>query len=227
MITTDIVNRDLENRDRTVRMIGKYVSSIAKAEFHCLICSKTWETSPNNVRNKGRGCPYCGGTKKLTTEEVNKRIQSNSIELVEEYKNSYTNHVFVCLICTHHWSTSPSHVMAGSCCPKCSGYSWPQGGFIYLITSKDTTKIGITKNINKRLLEIRRDSGLVDISLYNYYSLPDPSRESTEQVEKALHKRFANVRASVGHFNGSSEFFVIDPAHVEQILVNEFGANIC
>ena len=75
-----------------------------------------------NEHLRGHGCPKCGGTKKLTTDECIKKFKilhgEQYIYNKVEYQNSCTK---VCIICPEHgefWQTPNSHLL-GCGCPKC------------------------------------------------------------------------------------------------------------
>jgi len=91
----------------------------------CIICKEHGEfwIRPDQHLQK-RGCPKCGGTKKLTEKEF--KIKSNLIHKFKydysktEYKNYETK---VCIVCPTHgefWQTPHAH-LNGQGCPYCNG----------------------------------------------------------------------------------------------------------
>jgi hypothetical protein len=98
----------------------EYINNNTKVK---IICNEhgIFEQRPNNhMRNQG--CPYCGGSKQLTTEDFIRR--SNEIH---NYKYDYklvkynNNRIKVDIICHDHgvFSQSPKEHLKGSGCTKC------------------------------------------------------------------------------------------------------------
>ena len=91
----------------------------------CIICPKHgefWQKPLGHIQ--GKGCPYCGGTKKLTNCEFIQKaneIHNNKYDYSKvEYVNFETK---VCIICPEHgefWQTPHSHI-SGTGCPVCFG----------------------------------------------------------------------------------------------------------
>ena len=104
------------------------VEYVKAKEKVCIICQEHgefWQTPNNHLR--GEGCPFCYGSKKLTTEEFiskAKQIHGNKYDYSNvNYVNKYTK---VCIICPEHgefWQT-PSNHLQGNLCPKCAHQSY-------------------------------------------------------------------------------------------------------
>ena len=100
----------------------EYINNHTKV---CIICpehGEFWQKPIHHIQ--GKGCPYCGGTKKLTTKEFvekAKQIHGDRYDYSKvEYKTTETK---VCIICPEHgefWQTPHAH-LAGQNCPKCCG----------------------------------------------------------------------------------------------------------
>ena len=73
-------------------------------------------------------------------------------------------------------------------------------GWLYLIRNGDLYKIGITRNFNNRMRQLKPDS--VILKLY--------SREFKE-LERELHKRYSNVRIP------QTEYFRLDHKQIKEI----------
>lgn len=90
----------------------------------CIVCPEHgvfWQGPNSHLR--GIGCPKCGRTKKLTTDEFiekARKIHGNKYDYSKvEYINNYTK---VCIICPEHgefWQTPKDH-LNGKGCIKCS-----------------------------------------------------------------------------------------------------------
>ena len=100
----------------------KYVNSSTPV---CIICpehGEFWQIPNGHLR--GKGCPKCAGTKKLTIDDFITKaryIHSDKYDYSKvEYKNARTK---VCIICPEHgefWQTPWGH-LSGKGCPNCKG----------------------------------------------------------------------------------------------------------
>jgi len=74
--------------------------------------------------------------KKLTINDINKRLESRNIKLVGDYLGARTKTSFSC--CKNHvWMASPTNVLSGCGCPTCAG-------------NKKTTKDEFNKKLSTR-----------------------------------------------------------------------------
>ena len=80
-------------------------------------------------------------------------------------------------------------------------------GWLYLIRNGDLYKIGITKNIENRMRQLKPDSLIAKLYSKNY-----------QQLERELHKRYKNVRIP------QSEYFRLDHLQIKEIKlrISEF-----
>lgn len=93
-------------------------------DFVTIICPVHGEYQQKaKVHIRGYGCPMCGGSKRLTTEEfaekANKVHEGKYDYCKSEYVNTSTK---VCIICPEHgefWQTPSGH-MNGQGCPSCN-----------------------------------------------------------------------------------------------------------
>lgn len=85
-------------------------------------------------------------------------------------------------------------------------------GFIYVLTNEvmpDVCKIGITKNLDRRVNELSSHTGVaLPFDLYCAYEFRD-----YKKLEKDLHKTFEEYRV-----NPNREFFNIHPERVKKLL---------
>lgn len=94
-------------------------------DFVTIICPLHGEYEQRvKVHMRGYGCPYCGGSKRLTTEEfIEKanRVHEGKYDYSKaEYVNTSTK---LCIICPDHgefWQIPNNHLL-GAGCPKCAG----------------------------------------------------------------------------------------------------------
>ena len=91
----------------------------------CIICpehGEFWQRPDSHLQ--GQGCPKCGGTTRLTTEEFIKKACEIHGDRYDYSKVEYINtETKVCIICPEHgefWQTPHAHLY-GQGCPKCYG----------------------------------------------------------------------------------------------------------
>jgi hypothetical protein len=102
----------------------EYINRRTKVLIICPIHGEFWQTP--NQHLSGQGCPYCGGTNKLTKEDfVEKSIKKHG-DWYDYSKVDYVdNKTKVCIICPIHgefWQI-PSDHLNGHGCPHCKGVS--------------------------------------------------------------------------------------------------------
>jgi len=121
-LSNEIVDKRLANR--SIKRIGNYVNTATKIDWLCLedSCSKIWSAVPNDILG-GRGCPFCGGHRKLTNEDVDKRLMGRDIQRLENYINDMTKIKFQCTKknCQYIWSVIPMAIFRGDGCSACYG----------------------------------------------------------------------------------------------------------
>ena len=96
----------------------KYEGSFIKLQW---TCSKghTWHAEPKNVRY-GSWCPICGGTTKLTIEEMREIAEARGGRCLSElYENIYSKLKWQCAE-GHKWDATPKNVKRGTWCPVCA-----------------------------------------------------------------------------------------------------------
>jgi hypothetical protein len=102
---------------------GKCLSKIYIDNRHKLewLCSKghTWK-APYNKIYTGRWCPICGGTSKLSIEEIQSIAEKHGGKcLSDKYVDNRTKLRFQCRR-GHIWEASAHSIRANHWCPKCS-----------------------------------------------------------------------------------------------------------
>ena len=123
-LTTDefIVRANITHGNKYDYSKTEYINTDTKV---CIICpehGEFWQTPHEHL--KGGGCPNCGGTKKLTTEEF---IEKANIIHGNKYDYSKTTYINtdtkVCIICPEHgefWQTPHNHISSRQGCPNCN-----------------------------------------------------------------------------------------------------------
>lgn len=103
-------------------------------DFVTIICPVHGEFEQRvKVHMRGYGCPYCGGSKRLTTEEFIEKARAVHGDRYDYSKAEYVNtYKKLCIICPDHgefWQIPNGH-LSGAGCPKCAGKYNDQEFFI-------------------------------------------------------------------------------------------------
>lgn len=79
----------------------EYINKRTKVKIICPIHGEFWQIPDSHI--KGIGCPFCGGTKKLTTEEFIEKARKIHGDKYDYSKVEYINtEMKVCIICQEH-----------------------------------------------------------------------------------------------------------------------------
>lgn len=105
--------------DKFIVRKEEYKGIHTKINFQCKKCNYLWKTKPKNILD-GYGCQRCGGSIKLTNEDVDKRLENRNIKRIDEYINTDTKINFQCVLCNHIWNSRPNDIFSGYGCPFCS-----------------------------------------------------------------------------------------------------------
>lgn len=99
----------------------EYVDANTKLRWKCAKGHK-WEAVPSSVKNQGTWCPVCGGSQKLTIEEMHALASVRGGKcLSDEYANMHTKLRWRCAE-GHEWDAASGHIKhRKQWCPTCSG----------------------------------------------------------------------------------------------------------
>ena len=146
-----------------IKPIERYKVSNVKIRYKCFKCKHVWKAIPNNVTNLESGCNKCAGIKKrkqfkMSQNEYEKKVakvSKGTIKVLGVYINNKVKIPHECMTCRHVWDASPSNIMRGKGCPKCSKVYRPSqkeyerlvhkisNGTIKVIGKYKNAKIGI------------------------------------------------------------------------------------
>lgn len=97
---------------------SEYINNKVKLLWQCKE-GHTWEARPDNIVH-GQWCPVCGGSTKLTIEDMRKLAKERGGQcLSTSYINNQTKLTWKCIE-NHIWDATPSHIKNGSWCPVCA-----------------------------------------------------------------------------------------------------------
>lgn len=169
MIDMDVrvsqINSAGTGRFKFLRWIGGFNGAASKALCRCEIDGFEWSSAARDLIS-GKGCPQCGGVRRLKEDEQIARINESGRGLFSfsrwdgEFKNSKSKAVCICSL-GHEWTARITSIVSnGSGCPKCcsKGYNPSLTGYLYALRSKcgEMVKIGISNNYEKRHIKLSR-----------------------------------------------------------------------
>jgi len=101
----------------------KYVNGKTKLKWRCKE-GHTWFSRPVKVKNANRWCPYCGGSMKLTIEQVKAFALRKGIECISNnYVNAHKKLKWKCKE-GHIWEAEYATIYTKkeNLCPQCAGF---------------------------------------------------------------------------------------------------------
>jgi len=133
-----LTNEEFDERIKNfkIKRMENYQGKNTKISFKCLICGKTFRTTPNGMlygNNCKNGCESCAKEygyeqirkqKGITDEEIDSRIKNFNIVRIGHIKNNIREEItFKCKICGKLFEQSIDVVLSGHGvygCPSCS-----------------------------------------------------------------------------------------------------------
>lgn len=100
------------------KRIGPFILG-SPISIQCLKCNYIFKHK--NIRRNKKKCLNCLGIKKLTNDDVDKKLSVRNIKRLEDYKGNKKHILFECLVCNNTWNAAPSQIFKGSSCPYCFG----------------------------------------------------------------------------------------------------------
>ena len=101
---------------------NEYINSKAHLDCKCLIDGFVWKVNWTNL-SMGKGCPKCGGSLKLTLEDIVEKLAiiNPDIEILSDvYINNHTKLKFKCKIDHYIWEAKWRAIQTGTGCPICA-----------------------------------------------------------------------------------------------------------
>ena len=127
---------------------NEYINSKAHLDCKCLIDGFVWKVNWTNL-SMGKGCPKCGGSLKLTLEDIVEKLAiiNPDIEILSDvYINNQTKLKFKCKIDHYIWEAKWRAIQTGTGCPICG---------------QRKNKLTL-KEVKKRLKEINPNVKIID-----------------------------------------------------------------
>lgn len=174
----------------------------------------------------GAGCPKCGGSELLTTEEFVLRSKERHGDKYDYSQAKYINSSSkVQIRCPEHgnfFQVAYKHMTEGHGCPYCPrNYSDPCA--VYVKTGIDgECKIGVAIDPIKRLSKLMRKTPFF-VKLHCFVTCKDTP--SARAVESAIHRILSERRCGYVGFDGATEWFKIKPEDATK-LVNKVAREL-
>ena len=103
-------------------VVGEYKNNRTKILMKHINCGKIYKQTPKDIVVNKSGCPYCGGTRKLTDDEFQARfndISNDEYECLDEYKSMRVKIRIKHLKCGNIFKMNPVEFLSGQGCPDC------------------------------------------------------------------------------------------------------------
>lgn len=112
---------DLFRVNPNIVVIGKYNGKEQCISVECSVCGYIWEPKAGSLL-RGTGCPNCAGNAPKNTEQFIKEINERrcDITILGQYSGANKGILVRCNACGNEWTPTPSKLLAGRGCPKCS-----------------------------------------------------------------------------------------------------------
>lgn len=124
--TTDIYKNELKKVNPDIECISEFVNKKTKILHYCKIHNHEFLIDPTHAL-RGQGCIECKNMKigdahrkplKQYLKELQQRV--DSIKLSGEYNGFCKPSEHECLICGHHWYSTPQNIIKYASCPSCN-----------------------------------------------------------------------------------------------------------
>lgn len=112
---------EIKKVNPSIIILGEYINTHTGIKTRCSICGHEWNPRPNDLL-QGKGCPKCANRLKRDTKTFITEIEKINpyIQVLGEYKNNRTGIKVKCDICGYIWSPTPTSLLSGKGCRKCS-----------------------------------------------------------------------------------------------------------
>ena len=155
--------------------ISGYKCMSKNANFYHKACKSIISMTPKSLINHGSGCKRCSYKKRslknrISTDEFKQKLNTkfpNRFTVIGEYQGTCKKIKVHCNLCGNEWFPTPSNLLNGHGCPKCSH---KEGG-LKIRTPKEDFK--------SRFERVNQDKG-------NHYKLLSDYKSSKDNI-KILH----------------------------------------
>lgn len=113
----------IQSINPNLQCISEYTGSKCIMNVHCNVCGTNFSRRADSLKVTCT-CPVCTKINQLNSSKMKflDYIQLHSIKLISPYTNTYSKAIYECTKCGYIWSTTPTSIMQGHGCAKCSPY---------------------------------------------------------------------------------------------------------
>jgi Zn finger protein HypA/HybF involved in hydrogenase expression len=196
----------------------KYSGSFDPVEITCRVHGGFLQTPAVHLSKGKSGCRKCSIEKNaLSATITNEQFISRSTEVHAGvynysdtlYVSTYSKVDILCTKCNKHFTQRPSAHLQGRGCPLCasSGYRASKGGYLYIMTAGDITKVGVTNcSTSVRSKFLSKKSGLsFTVEFERFWADGSIARSLEATLLRYLRENYIQIDSK---FNGSTECFV-------------------
>lgn len=191
-LTKEIINQRLSQCDSGHELVGEYLGIMQQSTFKCAR-GHTRTAQVNAVVNNKTKCPYCTEYY-LSKDVVTERLKNNNknIELVGEYFGTHTKSLFKCEV-GHEFMAKPANIMSGKGCPHCAKYGFKNNisAHIYILKFDNFIKYGITNDLERRLLEHRKN-GDYELIATKFFKNGSDAKSWEEKIKTTYGGKFVD-----------------------------------
>lgn len=178
--------------------IGEYNGHKSRLDCECLVDGNRWQPTVNNILSKGSRCSVCRDTKlrndrRLSEKEafrrcevICKEMNYTPIGFPDGYNNQKSYFEYKCPVHGKHRVLYNNFVSRGRRCPLCwkdrqkelalGFYGWyperaEEQDFLYIMNFDNRyIKVGRSFDVDGRIIDLRRESGVYNISKLSVYT---------------------------------------------------------
>lgn len=238
-VTKESYNEKLQLANPNLELIGEYVNSGTKTDFHCKVCDGIFDSMPETI-SRSPQCPYCNNHRVLkdfndmwTTHPHVAKLLKNPEDGYKYVYGTTKELPMICPDCGNEITKIPRlyYNEAGNItCPKCKdGFSYPEK-IMYNVLSQ--LGIEFKYQLSSKVFDWV-DSYKYDFYLYDYNYIIEVN--GMQHYQDTMWSSFEDVQLNdkrkldLANKNGITKYIVIDARHSEldfirqNILDSELG----
>lgn len=215
---------NIKHGDRYDYSSSIYINHDSKIKINC-IQHGMFEQTANDHLN-GQGCATCGGRPRINKASFISKARLIHGDVYNYSAVRYVNQkTKVVIRCDTHgeFKQSAGNHLTGSGCPECGDrFDRNQTTRIYLLTNGQNVKIGISIDVERRMMQQARSQPF-ESELVKTWTIP--SFQAAFDIEQKAHDALNSFNALYEGFDGASEWFTCPLSHAEEIVNTLVGAS--
>lgn len=173
--TTEMFRKELAEIRPEIEVLGEYAGSSCRIPVKCGVCGHEWNPLAGSLLY-GHGCRKCytmsvGLRSRKTHEQFVEELAKLNlpVKLIGKYDGCESSIAVKCTNCGHEWNSTPTRLLHGKACPKCSNRTkLSQDEFVEKVATRNpnVTVLGAYTGSNNKVQVKCNDCGSV------FYTLP-------------------------------------------------------